>query len=249
MSGDDGFFTRWSRRKTQQRDDAAPGARPARAQDLAKGVAHDVAQEPARETAPAQPPQVANPTALPAVARESTLPAPTLDDVAMLTPQSDYSRFVGAGVDTGVQHAALKKLFSDPRFNVMDGLDTYIGDYNTPDPIPDAMLRCLRQSKELRLFDVPDADADGATAADMGSADVTDATDATATTAVEGVAGNAPETSPDGAPASTLSQSAAAQNGDCPPEPRTDEDTALRLQPDDAADAAGAGPHRPGPRA
>ena len=30
----------------------------------------------------------------------------------------------------------MKKLFSDPHFNVMDGLDTYIDDYGKPDPIP-----------------------------------------------------------------------------------------------------------------
>ena len=30
----------------------------------------------------------------------------------------------------------MKKLFSDPHFNVMDGLDTYIDDYGKPDPLP-----------------------------------------------------------------------------------------------------------------
>jgi len=52
-----------------------------------------------------------------------------------------------------VKSAAMKKLFSDPHFNVMDGLDTYIDDYNKPDPIPLAMLRQMNQSKFLRLFD------------------------------------------------------------------------------------------------
>jgi len=52
-----------------------------------------------------------------------------------------------------VKSAAMKKLFSDPHFNVMDGLDTYIDDYNKPDPIPLAMLRQMNQSKLLRLFD------------------------------------------------------------------------------------------------
>ena len=47
----------------------------------------------------------------------------------------------------------MKKLFADPHFNVMDGLDTYIDDYGKPDPIPLAMLRQMNQSKFLRLFD------------------------------------------------------------------------------------------------
>jgi hypothetical protein len=80
-------------------------------------------------------------------------PAPTLADVAALTRDSDYSRFVAAGVDEGVKRAALKKLFSDPHFNVMDGLDVYIDDYNKPDPLPTAMLRKMWQSKSLGLFD------------------------------------------------------------------------------------------------
>ncbi len=249
MSDDDSFFARWSRRKAQQREGAAPEVMPAVAKEPAPDAARaSIPPAPAPQVASPSP-QTTEPRALPAVAREPALPAPTLEDVALLTPQSDYSRFVGAGVDAGVQRAALKKLFSDPHFNVMDGLDTYIGDYNTPDPIPDAMLRRLRQSKTLGIFDVPEPVASAA-AADAGAADLTGAT---ATPARESAAGdhaeNAPETSPDGAPAPTLSQSAAAKTGDRPPEPRPDEDIALRLQPDDAADAAGAGAHRPGPRA
>jgi hypothetical protein len=62
----------------------------------------------------------------------------------------------------------MKKLFSDPHFNVMDRLDTYIDDYGIADPIPLAMLRQLNQSKMLRLFETEDddvqADAGGASA-------------------------------------------------------------------------------------
>ena len=39
-----------------------------------------------------------------------------------------------------VRNAAMKKLFADPHFNVMDGLDIYIGDYTQPDPLPEGML-------------------------------------------------------------------------------------------------------------
>jgi len=77
-------------------------------------------------------------------------------DVAQLTRDSDFSRFVAPQVDESVKRAALKKLFSDPHFNVMDGLDTYIGDYGKPDPIPASMLRQMNQSKFLGLFDDED---------------------------------------------------------------------------------------------
>ncbi|WP_257645064.1 DUF3306 domain-containing protein, partial [Sphaerotilus montanus] len=87
-------------------------------------------------------------------------PAPTLADVAQLTPASDFTRFVARGVDPSVKNAALKTLFTDPHFNVMDGLDTYIEDYGLPDPIPLAMLRQMTQSKVLGLFADEDKDDD-----------------------------------------------------------------------------------------
>jgi hypothetical protein len=83
-------------------------------------------------------------------------PAPTLADVAALTRDSDYTRFVGRNVQPEVRNAALGKLFSDPHFNVMDGLDTYIDDYGKPDPLPASMLRKMVQSAALGLFDDED---------------------------------------------------------------------------------------------
>jgi hypothetical protein len=76
-----------------------------------------------------------------------------MDDVAQLTPNSDYTRFLAPQVDESVKRAALKKLFADPHFNVMDGLDTYVEDYGRADPIPESMLRRMAQSKVLGLFD------------------------------------------------------------------------------------------------
>ena len=65
----------------------------------------------------------------------------------------DSSRFVARDVDPEVKNLAMKKLFADPHFNVMDGLDTYIDDYNTPDPIPKSMFRQLVQARMLGLLD------------------------------------------------------------------------------------------------
>jgi hypothetical protein len=80
-------------------------------------------------------------------------------DVANLTRDSDYAPFIARGVDQAVQRGAMKKLFADPHFNLMDGLDIYIGDYNTPDPIPAAMLALLDHAKgvldPLSMFEKP----------------------------------------------------------------------------------------------
>ncbi|HCE07928.1 MAG TPA: DUF3306 domain-containing protein [Oxalobacteraceae bacterium] len=91
--------------------------------------------------------EVQPPAAISAKHKTGTLP--TLDDVAALMPESDYSPFVVRGVDQTVQRSALKKLFSDPHFNVMDGLDTYIDDYHKFEPIPPEMLALLNHAQDL----------------------------------------------------------------------------------------------------
>jgi len=73
-------------------------------------------------------------------------PLPSLES---LTIDSDYSPFMQPGVDDAMKRGALKKLFSDPRFNVMDGLDVYIDDYSKPDPIDAAIVRTLTQARYI----------------------------------------------------------------------------------------------------
>jgi hypothetical protein len=83
-------------------------------------------------------------------------PLPSLDDARALTPNSDFQPFMRPGVTADVRNVAMKKLFTDPHFNVMDGLDIYIGDYNTPDPMPAGMLQKMVGAQLLGLFDKPD---------------------------------------------------------------------------------------------
>jgi hypothetical protein len=73
--------------------------------------------------------------------------------VQQLTPESDYTGFMARGVAPDVKNAAMKKLFTDPHFNVMDRMDVYIDDYSQPDPLPLAMLRQMTSAKTLNLFD------------------------------------------------------------------------------------------------
>lgn len=138
---DEGFISRWSRRKQAVAKGGVPLALPASG-----------APEPATE------PPVARPAAEAASEAQNHPPVapapapPTLEDVQRLRPDSDYAAFVAPTTDNAVKRAALKKLFTDPHFNVMDGLDTYIDDYSRPDPIPEDMLRRMVQSEMLGLF-------------------------------------------------------------------------------------------------
>jgi hypothetical protein len=70
-------------------------------------------------------------------------PPPTLQEAQQLTPASDFRPFVARAVAPEVRNAAFKQLFTDPHFNVMDGLDIYIDDYSKPDPLPLAVAREL----------------------------------------------------------------------------------------------------------
>ena len=54
--------------------------------------------------------------------------------------------------------AALKRLFTDPHFNVMDGLDVYIDDYSKTEPIPPAMMAGLRQAQNILQWAKEDAE-------------------------------------------------------------------------------------------
>lgn len=77
---------------------------------------------------------------------------PQLADVEKLTPNSDFSVFMNKDVAGEVHQAAMKKLFTDPHFNLMDGLDIYIDDYSIEDPLPSGMLEKMYQSEALGLF-------------------------------------------------------------------------------------------------
>lgn len=76
-----------------------------------------------------------------------------LPSIEHLTGESDFSPFMKADVTPALRNQAMKKLFTDPHYNIMDGLDIYIDDYGKPDPIPPAMLRMMHQAKSLGLFD------------------------------------------------------------------------------------------------
>jgi hypothetical protein len=91
-------------------------------------------------------------TDIAAVEEKPEVPLPTMADVHQLTAESDFSPFVAKNVSPEVRNSAMKKLFTDPHYNVMDRLDIYIDDYSQPDPIPESMLRQMVSAKFLNLF-------------------------------------------------------------------------------------------------
>lgn len=172
MANADHFFSRWSRRKT-----AAVQGRP-------------VEELPTPPTLPepaAKPTPVVTPEA--PAAEELAPPTLTLEDAQALTPESDFKPFIARNVTPEVKNAAMKKLFSDPHYNVMDRLDIYIDDYSQPDPLPVSMLRQMASAKFLKLFEDEEEPAGqkeqrpGDDANTVGTADVSQSAASVASTA------------------------------------------------------------------
>lgn len=153
MAEADHFFSRWSRRKAAVAKgvvlpEPAPQAQPQPQPPAVPAAVDDAAKAPVDVPLDA-------PVVVPASEERTPL---TMDDVAALTTESDFKPFVARDVAPEVRNAAMKTLFSDPHYNVMDRMDIYIDDYSQPDPLPPSMLRQMASAQFLKLFDdTPDS--------------------------------------------------------------------------------------------
>ena len=138
-----GFLNRWSKKKLGDEPEVLPS-------ELSEGQLP--AQPKKSADAPTQDSKGLKDAETTAPLAKTSEAMPTLEDVLKLTHDSDFSAYVKPGIDPEVQKAAMQKLFSDPRYNIMDGLDIYIDDYSKADPIPLEMLKSMNQSKMLGLF-------------------------------------------------------------------------------------------------
>jgi len=167
-SSSESFLSRWSRRKAAIAESDANGksAAPLPINDTTAGMASDATAYASADSKNVKL-NTSNGAAFEAKMLqndhlEPTLPtaksgnadfSEPLPSIEHLTGESDFSPFMKADVTPALRNQAMKKLFTDPHYNIMDGLDIYIDDYGKPDPIPPAMLRMMHQAKSLGLFD------------------------------------------------------------------------------------------------
>ena len=203
----DGFLGRWSRRKLDT--------------DAGRPLAEPLPPQPSPPIRALQAgPEAELPSAQPPAAPAPALP--TLADAESLSMDADFRPFVAREVAPEVRNLAFKKLFADPHFNVMDGLDTYIDDYTIPSPLPLDVLKRMASAQVLGLVEPEDAETPSVAS-------------------VENVAqcGICNEFPSQPLPPALTSDGEA---GSGEPASQTPDDHAdLRLQPDDATPAPGAG--------
>ena len=198
---DEGFLGRWSRRKLEVQEQEKKELLPRPAEE---GEGGDMAAlVPAASPHPGLPPEGEGETP-----PSPAAPSLTLADAASLTIDSDFKPFLAKAVAPDVKNAALKKLFADPHFNVMDRLDIYIDDYSNPAPLPESTLRQMASAKFLNLFQEEEPEA------------------------VPAVAQSDPAESPPSPPVAVADATQPASQ-----EHDAHQDADLRLQPDDAARA------------
>jgi hypothetical protein len=181
---DGDFLSRWSRRKHE-----------ARRQELVEAKAPPAATPP---VPPKSPPE----SAAAPVPTEPAEPAP-LPAIESLTPESDFTPFMRPDVEPGLRQQALKTLFQDARYNVMDGLDVYIDDYTKADPLPEGWLEKMEAVARLGVYRPP-LEADTDEAAEVEAGDVATAAEAPALDADAELGPEVLNTVPDEAPAEPL---------------------------------------------
>lgn len=226
--GDKGFLGRWSQRKTalaqgkmpEEPASAAPkpGVAAANNPTVAESFVPDASTFPVADTPPPTP------------------PALTLADASQLTKDSDFTPFMAGNVTADVRNAAMKKLFANPQFNVMDGLDIYIDDYSVFEPIPESMLRQMVSAKFLNLF--PDEEDQKITPSAPATSALDNATapEADARSDAAPFAGKAPGPALSADPGNSISPATTAAA-----KPDDHDHPDLRLQPNHAAGVSATG--------
>ncbi len=221
---DNNFLSRWSQRKQAKKQgvelaEPAVPVKPPESEFLKKN--RPVAVMESAQSAPDL-----GVTQEPEKPEDIKPPVPTLQDAQLLTPQSDFKPFMRADVSPDVKNAAMKQLFKDPHFNVMDMMDIYVDDYSKPDPLPPEMLRQMAVTQFLGFWEETEEEK-----AAKAAKEEAQAREDAEKNAQQNVAQSEPIED-------NLAQAAASETAAT----LTDDHPDLRLQPNDAPGREGAQP-------
>jgi hypothetical protein len=136
------FLSRWSKRKLEVRAQEKLAEEAPVQQAKVPPVGLNAGQGAANTDLAAPKPQA---QAVP----EPELPLPTEADLLAVNQGGNIKAFMVEKVSTELRNKAFKALFSRPEFNVMDGLDIYIDDYNKFTPLSQEDIGKMTLSKQL----------------------------------------------------------------------------------------------------
>jgi hypothetical protein len=152
QSGDEPFLSRWARLKRESREQA-PEAPPR--------------PEPATETAPDENAvEAADGSPAEASPQQPALELPPLES---LTEESDFAPFMKTGVDPELRRQALRKMFRNPKYAVVDDLDPYRADFAAFTPLGDIITADMKFHAERLLREQLEKAAESAEAGALAS--------------------------------------------------------------------------------
>lgn len=128
---EDGFLSRWSRRKSRARQPESPA--PEESLDRARGRGPNPPEAVADERREAEP-----------VKTDEDMP-----DLDSISESTDMSDFFSPGVSEDLRNLALRRLFHTAKFNVTDGLDDYAEDFRNFAPLGDIVTSDMRHRLEV----------------------------------------------------------------------------------------------------
>ena len=176
MSEDEGFLQRWSRRKQDAlRDEGEeelvdqPDNVEIEVEAETEQNAHENEDAETVEASDAVDPEVDEPEP---PGDEDMPPLESLDQGGSIKP------FMSPRVSEGLRRAALRRLFRQPKYNVVDMLDDYAEDYSTPlalGNIVTADMRYRAEQAAKRMARIYKESAPGADGEEVGLEEVPDA--------------------------------------------------------------------------
>jgi hypothetical protein len=138
---DEPFLSRWARLKKESRE-RPPGqdavAPPGPAEEAPRAAEADAAPDGA-----AAPVEDASQDVEPAV--------PELPSLDSLTEESDFAPFMHSSVDPALRRSALRKMFRNPKYAIVDPLDPYRADYGAFTALGDTITSDMKFHAERLL--------------------------------------------------------------------------------------------------
>jgi hypothetical protein len=140
---DEPFFSRWARRKKESREGLS--------EETVQAVELPAEQLPEPGAAEHELEAVATADDESAGTEGAAVPPLELPPLETLTVESDFRAFMQPGVDGALRQAALRKMFRNPIYGIVDDLDPYRADFAAFTPLGDTITSDMKFHAERLL--------------------------------------------------------------------------------------------------